>query len=64
MQYERYSLGSGTFLEVLQSDRDYQNALSSRIDAEFNFHSVRKTLLNSLGKLGYKEYEINTDKGE
>lgn len=64
VQYERYSLGSGTFLEILQSDRDYQNALSSRIDAEFNFHSVRKTLLNSLGKLGYKEYEINTDKGE
>ncbi|VAX15976.1 hypothetical protein MNBD_IGNAVI01-885 [hydrothermal vent metagenome] len=64
VQYERYSLGSGTFLEVLQSDRDYQNALSSRIDAEFNFHSARKTLLNSLGKLGYKEYEITTDKGE
>ena len=64
VQYERYSLGSGTFLEVLQSDRDYQNALSSRIDAEFNFHSARQALLNSLGKLGYKKYENNTDKGE
>lgn len=64
VQYERYSLGSGTFLEVLQSDRDYQNALSLRIDAEFNFHSSREALLNSLGKLEYKQYEINSDEGE
>lgn len=64
VQYERYSLGSGTFLEVLQSDRDYQDALSLRIDAEFNFHSAREALLNSLGKLEYKQYEINSDEGE
>ena len=64
VQYERYSLGSGTFLEVLQSDRDYQNSLSLRIDAEFNFHSSRQALLNSLGKLEYKEYETNNDEGE
>lgn len=64
VQYERYSLGSGTFLDVLQSDRDYQNSLSLRIDAEFNFHSSRQALLNSLGKLEYKEYEINNDEGE
>jgi outer membrane protein len=57
VQYERYSLGSGTFLDVLQSDRDYQNAISLRIDAEFNFHSAREALLNSIGKLEYKEYE-------
>ena len=57
IQYERYSLGSGTFLDVLQSDRDYQNALSLRIEAEFNFHSVREALLNSIGKLDYKDYE-------
>lgn len=64
VQYERYSLGSGTFLEVLQSDRDYQNALSLRIDAEFNFHSAKEALLNSLGKLEYKQYETNSDEGE
>ena len=57
VQYERYSLGSGTFLDVLQSDRDYQNSLSLRIDAEFNFHSAREALLNSIGKLDYKKYE-------
>lgn len=57
IQYERYSLGSGTFLDVLQSDRDYQNAISSQIDAEFNFHSSREALLNSIGKLDYAKYE-------
>ena len=61
VQYERYSLGSGTFLEVLQSDRDYQNAISLKIDAEFNFHSVRESLLNSIGKLDYKKYKNNHD---
>lgn len=59
IQYERYNLGSGTFLDVLQSDRDYQNALSLRIDAEFNFHSSRQALMNSLGKLEYTKYEKN-----
>ncbi len=57
IQYERYSLGSGTFLDVLQSDRDYQRAISLRIDAEFNFHSSREALLNSIGKLNYAKYE-------
>ena len=61
VQYERYSLGSGTFLDVLQSDRDYQNALSLRIDAEFNFHSAREALLNSIGKLEYKNYENKSE---
>ena len=61
VQYERYSLGSGTFLDVLQSDRDYQNALSLRIDAEFNFHSAREALLNSIGKLDYKKYEARVE---
>lgn len=62
VQYERYSLGSGTFLDVLQSDRDYQNAISLRIDAEFNFHSAREALLNSIGKLDYKKYEEQSEK--
>lgn len=61
VQYERYSLGSGTFLDVLQSDRDYQNALSLKIDAEFNFHSVRQALLNSIGKLNYTDYEKQSE---
>jgi outer membrane protein len=62
IQYERYNLGSGTFLDVLQSDRDYQKALSQRIEAEFNFHSAREALLNSLGKLDYSKYEKTNNK--
>jgi outer membrane protein len=61
VQYERYNLGSGTFLDVLQSDRDYQNAISLRIDAEFNFHSAREALLNSIGKLNYSKYESESE---
>ncbi len=57
IQYERYSLGSGTFLDVLQADRDYQNAISMQIDAEFNFHNSREALLNSIGKLDFAKYE-------
>ncbi|MDA3861933.1 MAG: TolC family protein [Melioribacteraceae bacterium] len=57
VQYERYSLGSGTFLDVLQSDRDYQTSISLKIDAEFNFHSSKEALLNSIGKLNYAKYE-------
>lgn len=57
IQYERYSLGAGTFLDVLSSDRDYQNALSQRVDAEFLFYKTRDALLNYLGKLDYKNYE-------
>lgn len=61
VQYERYNLGSGTFLDVLQSDRDYQNSISQRIEAEFNFHSSREALLNSIGKLDYKKYESKSE---
>ena len=54
---ERYSLGSGTILDVLQSDRDYQDALSSRINAEFIFYKSRDGLLNAIGKLDFNQYE-------
>jgi outer membrane protein len=54
---ERYSLGSGTILDVLQSDRDYQDALSARINAEFVFYKSRDGLLNAIGKLDFNQYE-------
>lgn len=57
INYERYSLGSGTILDVLQSDRDYTQALSDRINAKFEFYKLRDNMLNSLGKLDYKNYE-------
>lgn len=54
---ERYGLGSGTILDVLQADRDYTQALRDRIDAEFNFYRTQDNLLNALGKLDFKQYE-------
>jgi len=54
---ERYSLGSGTILDVMSSDRDFQDAISSRINAEFIFYKSRDGLLNALGKLDFNKYE-------
>lgn len=54
---ERYNLGSATILDVLQSNRDYQEAQRGRIDAEFNYHISRERLLNYLGKLDFTRYE-------
>ncbi|MEJ5350168.1 MAG: TolC family protein [Melioribacteraceae bacterium] len=54
---ERYNLGSGTILDVLQADRDYTDALRNKINALYDFYTKRDKLNNSLGKLEYKKYE-------
>lgn len=54
---ERYSLGSGTILDVLQADKDYTQALNDRINAEYSYYKLRDKLINSLGKLEVKKYE-------
>lgn len=54
---ERYNLGSGTILEVLQADRDYTDAQRNKINATFDFYIKRDKLSNALGKLEYKKYE-------
>ncbi len=54
---ERYNLGSGTILDVLQADRDYTDALRNKIDALYNFYKAKDALMNSLGKLEYKKFE-------
>jgi len=59
---ERYRLGSATILDVLQSARDYQNAESSKINAEFNFYKLSDKLLNLMGLLDYKQYVNVGDK--
>ncbi|GAB4126625.1 MAG: TolC family protein [Ignavibacteriales bacterium] len=59
INYERYSLGSGTILNVLQADRDYTQALTERINAKFEFFKQRDNLLNALGKLSYANFEYN-----
>lgn len=54
---ERYSLGAGTILDVLQADRDYTTAIQNRIDALYNFYSAKASLSNRLGKLDFSSYE-------
>lgn len=54
---ERYNLGSGTILEVLQADRDYTDAQRNKINATFDFYIKRDKLSNALGMLEYKKYE-------
>ncbi len=57
MNNERYSLGSGTILDVLQSDKDYTEALSNKINSEFTVYKLRDLLEYYLGKLNYNKYE-------
>jgi outer membrane protein len=54
---ERYNLGSGTILDVLQADRDYTEALRNKINATYDFYSKRDKLNNALGKLDSKKFE-------
>ncbi len=54
---ERYNLGSATILDVLQSDRDYTQAIQNKISAEYSYYQLRFSLLNAMGKLDYKIYE-------
>lgn len=54
---ERYSLGSGTILEVLQSDKDYTQALTDKISANFEYFQNRDKLMNALGKLNFEIYQ-------
>ncbi len=54
---ERYNLGSGTILDVLQADRDYTEALRNKINATYDFYSKRDQLNNALGNLDIKKYE-------
>ena len=54
---ERYNLGAGNIVELLQADKNYVEALSNNISALFNFFTTRDRMLNSLGKLDYKVFE-------
>ncbi|MBI1932343.1 MAG: TolC family protein [Ignavibacteriales bacterium] len=53
---ERYNLGSGTILDVLQSDKDYTQALRDNISAKFQYYQNRDKLMNALGKLEIEKY--------
>ena len=57
VNHERYNLGSGTILDVLQSDKDYTQALTDNISAKFEYYQNRDKLLNALGKLEIEKYK-------
>lgn len=54
---ERYNLGSGTIIEVLQADKDFIQAQSDRIDAMYEFLTNRDLLRKHLGELEFSKYE-------
>lgn len=54
---ERYNLGSGTIIEVLQADKDFIQAQSDQIDALYEFYKNRDQLKKHLGELEYKKFE-------
>ncbi len=54
---ERYNLGAGKILDVMQADRDYTQAVRDKIVAEYEFYRLKDNLLNALGKLDIKNYE-------
>lgn len=54
---EKYSLGSGTLLDVLTASYNYTNARTNFINAEFQYIVFHEQLQYYLGVLNYKKYE-------
>ncbi len=54
---EKYTLGSGTLLDVLVANSNYTNAQTSLINAEFQYIILNQQLKYYLGALNYQQYE-------
>jgi len=54
---EKYTLGSGTILDVLSSDNTYLTAAQNKISQKFQLYKVKDRLKKALGKLDYTKYE-------
>ncbi len=54
---EKYSLGSGTLLDVLIASSNYTNARTNYINSEFQYIVLNEQLKYYLGELNYKKYE-------
>ena len=54
---EKYSLGSGTLLDVLIANSNYTNARTNFINSEFQYIVLNEQLKYYLGVLNYKKYE-------
>ncbi|PIW69789.1 MAG: hypothetical protein COW08_05290 [Ignavibacteriales bacterium CG12_big_fil_rev_8_21_14_0_65_30_8] len=57
IEQERYSLGSGTLLNVLIANSDYTTARTNLITAQFEFIRLSKQLEYYLGVLNFNKYE-------
>ncbi len=57
IQQERYTLGSGTLLNVLVASSNYTTARTNFITAQFEYIRLSKQLKYYLGVLNYKKYE-------
>ncbi len=56
IESEKYSLGSGTLLNVLIANSDYTTALTSYINAQFSYIKLSEQLKYYLGVLNVKKY--------
>ncbi len=54
---EKYSLGSGTLLDVLIANSNYTTARTNYINSEFQYIILNEQLKYYLGNLSYKNYE-------
>jgi outer membrane protein len=54
---EKYSLGSGTLLDLLTANYNYTNARTNYINSEFQYIVLNEQLKYYLGVLNYKKYE-------
>jgi outer membrane protein len=57
IEQEKYSLGSGTILNVLIANSEYQNAQTSYINAQFDYLTLEEQLKYLIGVLDYKKFE-------
>jgi len=57
IEEEKYSLGSGTLLNVLVANADLTNAVTNYINAQFAYIVLSQQLKYHLGNLDYNKYE-------
>ena len=57
IEQEKYSLGSGTLLDLLIANSDYTTAQTNFIDSQFNYIKLSEQLKYYLGVLDYNSYE-------
>jgi outer membrane protein len=57
IEQEKYSLGSGTLLNVLIANSEYTNAQTNYYNAQFAYIVLSEQLKYQLGTLDYKQYE-------